>query len=60
MVISATGGFILVDIIVMAAPVFSLVAALFATPDIMPDEITIYTEELRNITLTKAITAADL
>ena len=34
--------FILVDIIVMAAPVFSLVAALFATPDIMPDEITIY------------------
>lgn len=36
------GGFILVDIIVMAAPVFSLVAALFATPDIMPDEITIY------------------
>ncbi len=37
------GGFILVDIIVMAAPVFSLVVALFATPDIMPDEITIYT-----------------
>lgn len=37
------GGFILVDIIVMALPVFSLVAALFATPDIMPDEITIYT-----------------
>ena len=53
------GGFILVDIIVMALPVFSLVAALFATPDIMPDEITIYTG-LRNITLTKAITATDL
>ena len=37
------GGFILVDIIVMAAPVFLLVVALFANPDIMPDEITIYT-----------------
>lgn len=36
-------GFILVDIIVMALSVFSLVVALFATPDIMPDEITIYT-----------------
>lgn len=37
------GGFILVDIIVMALPVFSLVVALFANPDITPDEITIYT-----------------
>lgn len=36
-------GFILVDIIVMALSVFSLVVALFANPDITPDEITIYT-----------------
>lgn len=44
MVISANlRGFILVDIIVMALSVFSLVVALFANPDITPDEITIYT-----------------
>ncbi len=36
-------GFILVDIIVMALPAFLLFVALFANPDIMPDEITIYT-----------------
>lgn len=37
------GEFIFVDIIVMAVPVFLLVIALLANPDITPDEITIYT-----------------